>query len=1577
MGNQTVRPSDIQSVDTYLFEIKHFIQYKASLGSTTFMKTARVVLIDNNSDSYNIDIRYGLPSNSSGTSSLNQTLNDSNQSSQNTLKPNQQQNNLKQKFLQLKEQQQQVVVKIFPKYDLSVRLDLYAKQVREIKNTIMSRYGTTTNCIPFNELLISERAAYLFRQYVRYNLYDRLSTRPFLTHIEKKWIAFQLLCAVNEIHSLQIVHGDIKTENVMVNSFLWISLTDFASYKPVYLSKDHPVADFNYYFDISRRRTCYLAPERLDPNKDSTANKPNTDLDTGLTEIAPPDPNDFKTEMDIFSLGCVIAELFTERPLFSFAQLLSYRDNRYDPKLDLESEIGDKSILEMILSMISLRASERKTANEYLQEQNDKSFPSYFVYLKNYISRFINVKLTGDECVIKLKNDLPVLLKNFKLNLNEVNDMDKNDNRNSESSEENQENSNDAFLILLHVLLSCVRKIKFAENKLIAVDLMQNFSKFLHDSIILDRVLPYYLYLLDDVSPIVKFHVVFALNDCLSSIYKIDVRNLNIFPELIFDILEKLSKDESFLVRCAVAKTISNFALTSLRFLDTSFITRRSFLNTSLNPDEQDSNFKYETYDKEYESYQTMVKDIVLSLLTDHGQNSQTTNAVREILISSDISKLCSFFQRQKTSEVLLAHMITVLNEKTDWSVRAAFFDSLCPVLSCIGWESVEIFKSLIEQGLRDSEEFVIYRTLISLAKMVEVGLLDKQQIYYFLSQHIAPLLCHPSLWLRHGSINFITTVCRQNSKNSILNTADILCTISPILSKFLTRKDLLTYDKADILFQYLKPCLKRAVYDCISQDGRADKLFNYLSQRREIRNYLPRYIDCNDQDVQKFFDKLCILGFVEEDEEKLLEMKDFIDKTKMSRLSSSVHNADLTTSNSSSGYNQTWLNLRDNFYSKDGCIYVLRDKFNKFNTEFLVSRSLAQDSKFFDFSGSNNQSFNSSLPPPETETTYNAEWKLMFGNEETKNIRHKNSFKNSAQSDIASPTTTVPARRRISSLNFSSPPNQPLQKRQHDCTLEVDKFLDRSKFMYEEQKLKKNKIEKFRDSINSSVNSNLISLAKTIGKWKPKGYLVLNSNEHTKEINKITRNYDSNFFVTCSTSEQCVKLWSTENLLESRTGLYKSIFTYDKQNSQDGNFRPICSAFYNKNSLAILSEDFKFYCIDFNEKRTQCRIYSNEKLFRSNSCKFNSINQHYDKINFYYLNKHYQKIPFKCSPKSCYCSGNYPIEMINIDDTNPSWPLSVSNPHDYFNGTKSSPTKGLFCYSSSTGAFSCIDMRCKIKAFDVKRDLKKGFITSMITDPWYTWIAMGTSNGNIELYDFRFMVPFQTFEHRSKTSVAKMCNHPISNSKIIASYQVNNELCVWNMDARSGSLGKSINSQNKLEPEFVFWGVQSVPPLCQNKFNSSYISGLMGCTAGDETGTNGIICASTDMKIRYLDLTDPNRDSYIISSAFNFQQNKNSSDSSTVKNEFASSVLSPSVTYETRQIEGNRVLLELDQNYSNDPNGNPPVPLASAALTFQSCFTNHQDAISDLTVCYNPLANKNQPLIITTARDGTLKIWR
>jgi phosphoinositide-3-kinase regulatory subunit 4 len=75
-------------------------------------------------------------------------------------------------------------------------------------------------------------------------------------------MAFQLLNGLRDARNRKIFHGDIKSENILVTSWNWIYLTDFASYKPSYLPLDDP-ADFSFFFDMSGRRICYLAPERF------------------------------------------------------------------------------------------------------------------------------------------------------------------------------------------------------------------------------------------------------------------------------------------------------------------------------------------------------------------------------------------------------------------------------------------------------------------------------------------------------------------------------------------------------------------------------------------------------------------------------------------------------------------------------------------------------------------------------------------------------------------------------------------------------------------------------------------------------------------------------------------------------------------------------------------------------------------------------------------------------------------------------------------------------------------------------------------------------------------------------------------------------------------------------------------------------------------------------------------------------------------------------------------------------------------------------------------------------------------
>jgi len=180
-----------------------------------------------------------------------------------------------------------------------------------------------------------------------------LSTRPFLSTIEKKWIAFQILVGLRDARNrnvwssirlentslkvLQVPHGDVKSENILVTSWNWVYITDFASnIKPTYLPLDDP-ADFSFFYDTSGRRTCYIAPERF-YEAGGEIDKKKADLEFYKKD------GTISEAMDVFAAGCVIAELFTEgTPTFTLSQLFKYRSKELNIETHL-SAIEDPNI---------------------------------------------------------------------------------------------------------------------------------------------------------------------------------------------------------------------------------------------------------------------------------------------------------------------------------------------------------------------------------------------------------------------------------------------------------------------------------------------------------------------------------------------------------------------------------------------------------------------------------------------------------------------------------------------------------------------------------------------------------------------------------------------------------------------------------------------------------------------------------------------------------------------------------------------------------------------------------------------------------------------------------------------------------------------------------------------------------------------------------------------------------------------------------------------------------------------------------------------------------------------------------
>ena len=224
----------------------------------------------------------------------------------------------------------------------------------------------------------TEKAGYIIRQWIASSLYDRIrfvsrlsfeevhfyilhknSTRPFLSPIEKKWIAFQLLNALRDMRNRSLCHGDIKSENVFVTSWNWVYLCDFASsYKPTWLPLDDP-ADFSFYFDVAGRRACYIAPERFytqgQGEVDGEKERKRRGVADSVEGYGGKREGKVTEVMDVFSAGCVVAEMFLEGTLFTLSQLFKYREGEYkvDAALAVIEDAGVQVTVNLFFQSLS------------------------------------------------------------------------------------------------------------------------------------------------------------------------------------------------------------------------------------------------------------------------------------------------------------------------------------------------------------------------------------------------------------------------------------------------------------------------------------------------------------------------------------------------------------------------------------------------------------------------------------------------------------------------------------------------------------------------------------------------------------------------------------------------------------------------------------------------------------------------------------------------------------------------------------------------------------------------------------------------------------------------------------------------------------------------------------------------------------------------------------------------------------------------------------------------------------------------------------------------------------------------
>ena len=487
-----------------------------------------------------------------------------------------------------------------------IQKKIFQKQI----NNICPIVNLENNPLDINS--INRQVGMIFRQYTEFNLLERIYLMPYLQNIEKIWITFQLLYCLNDLKEMKIVHGDLKPENILLTSNLSLYISDFATYKPAYVSIED-ISDYTYFFgsnDADTMKGCYLAPERL--VEKNTINE-----------------NNEKTyQMDVFSAGVIIAELFLERTIFDYTGLLNYKKgNKNLFNIDeILSNIPQNNIRSLIYKMIEIDPEKRIDITEALNILKNEicpiAIPGFIFHFNSVISstKFWKPDLIighifrywetiwkiifgANEQPIPLSQNLNFSIINkiilespftnfgensiFKKDLNNVVFLGNQELiMNPENGEiiekhlkkcNNIENKTCIYLIIDYIL-QAIQYTKYDTTNLLALEMLHTLSKKIPDIAKLQLLLPYFINNLKRKKYIIQLTSINYLFDILYSIdfeeLVLPVTEYNYFGSYVYPALLKFYNKENPYIILEFFNNVDKIIDLQQKFLNVTLKTR-------------------------------------------------------------------------------------------------------------------------------------------------------------------------------------------------------------------------------------------------------------------------------------------------------------------------------------------------------------------------------------------------------------------------------------------------------------------------------------------------------------------------------------------------------------------------------------------------------------------------------------------------------------------------------------------------------------------------------------------------------------------------------------------------------------------------------------------------------------------------------------------------------------------------------------------------------------------------------------------------------------------------------------------
>lgn len=202
--------------------------------------------------------------------------------------------------------------------------------------------------------------------------------------------------------------------------------------------------------------------------------------------------------------------------------MLAYRrEERELVKRHLQG-IENENLHNLLASMIDLNPANRKSAEDYLDQERGHLFPEYFYsFLQSYLQMFSSAPIMSpDDKIIRLHSDIDhcikVLTKNEEnverkendetgeLDVNAADTKDINENPPSSSplsstsslsststSISSHSEQQDGLILIITVVTSCIRGLQYSKTMIYSLEILQKLSQYTTSETILDRILPY------------------------------------------------------------------------------------------------------------------------------------------------------------------------------------------------------------------------------------------------------------------------------------------------------------------------------------------------------------------------------------------------------------------------------------------------------------------------------------------------------------------------------------------------------------------------------------------------------------------------------------------------------------------------------------------------------------------------------------------------------------------------------------------------------------------------------------------------------------------------------------------------------------------------------------------------------------------------------------------------------------------------------------------------------------------------------------------------------------------------------